>query len=75
MFWSRATEFYLPVLQNDGSTFVCELCQKHGKDVSLISLVENSKSDAMSSQTELKTVSPDTKVSLHLPGREGKVCI
>ncbi|KAF3453082.1 hypothetical protein FNV43_RR03516 [Rhamnella rubrinervis] len=56
--------------QKDGSTFVCELCQKHGKDVSLISLVENSISYTMSTQTELKTVYPDTKVSLHLPRRE-----
>ncbi|XP_060667938.1 rhodanese-like domain-containing protein 6 [Ziziphus jujuba] len=58
--------------QKDSSTFVCELCQKHGKDVGLISFNVNGKPDAMSPQADDKTVSPDSKLSLHLPGRQGK---
>ncbi|KAL5580374.1 hypothetical protein UlMin_012816, partial [Ulmus minor] len=55
-----------------GSTLVCELCQKHGKEVELVSSVESGRSNTISAQTELKTVSSDANPSPHLSWRQGK---
>lgn len=60
---------FCPSVFTEGQLYVC---QKHGKDVGSISFNENGKSDAMSPQAEVKTVSPDFEHLLHLPGRQGK---
>ncbi|KAL5582649.1 hypothetical protein UlMin_015091 [Ulmus minor] len=53
-----------------GSTLVCELCQKHGKEVELVSSAESGRSNTISAQTELKTVSSDANPSPHLSWRQ-----
>ncbi|XP_062081815.1 rhodanese-like domain-containing protein 6 isoform X2 [Humulus lupulus] len=56
--------------QKESFASVCELCKKHGKDVGLISSVENGRSDEMSAQSELKAVSSNAKLSPHMSPRQ-----
>jgi hypothetical protein len=69
-----ASEFCYHGLQIEGALYVCELCLKHGKSVGSVATSENGKTQAVSSEVELKTVSPDTKLSSQLPWSHGKVC-
>ncbi|KAF4347253.1 hypothetical protein G4B88_015763 [Cannabis sativa] len=59
--------------QKESFASVCELCKKHGKDVGLISSVENGRSDETSAQCELKALSSDAKLLPHTSPRQGKV--
>ncbi|XP_062143267.1 rhodanese-like domain-containing protein 6 [Alnus glutinosa] len=51
----------------EGALYVCELCLKHGKAVGSVASNENGKTQAISSEVELKTVSSDTKLTSELP--------
>ncbi|XP_031266413.1 rhodanese-like domain-containing protein 6 isoform X1 [Pistacia vera] len=62
--------------RKQGDLYVCELCQKHGKTVGSIPLIEESKSRVTSLPIELKSVSTGPLSSPQLPCRHavGTVC-
>ncbi|XVE63140.1 hypothetical protein DITRI_Ditri06bG0176200 [Diplodiscus trichospermus] len=53
--------------------YVCELCQKHRMDIRSIPSVENSETEAVLDQHDLKTVCSDSMLSSQLPSRYGNV--
>lgn len=58
--------------KSEGALYVCELCQKHGKGAGSVPSNENGKIQA-ASIVQLKTISPDTKLSTQLNWRHGKM--
>lgn len=61
--------------QKESSVFVCELCKKHGKYITLGSSVENGRSEEISALAGLNTDPLDANLSSNVPQRQGKVCI
>ncbi|XVF05930.1 hypothetical protein REPUB_Repub06bG0004300 [Reevesia pubescens] len=53
--------------------YVCELCQKHRKEIGSISSVEDSELGAVLDQNDMKTVCSDSIISTQLPSRYGTV--
>lgn len=63
------------ILQKKGSQYICELCQKNGKTVGSIPLIENNESQELFIPNEPEGVptSDHTGFSPQLPWRNGKV--
>ncbi|KAG4166148.1 hypothetical protein ERO13_A13G112800v2 [Gossypium hirsutum] len=57
--------------QIKSDAYVCELCLKHGMDFGSIPSVEDGELATVLDKNDLKTVCSDSKISSHLPSRNG----
>lgn len=62
------------VHQNEAAPYVCELCQKQGKAVRSMQLIENGESKTPSPGVKFQDFSSDPILLPQMPNGDGKVC-